>query len=68
MPKQIVAEIALDPRVSGLAPEPPLRLTLAASSDDEERNFMRAVLRHYVWQFGPEAVIEAVQELAEVRR
>ena len=63
MPETIVTEAPTDARITGLPPEAP-RLTLGDFSDDEERNFMRAVLRHYVWQFGPEAVIDAVKQIA----
>jgi hypothetical protein len=64
MPETMISPPAVDSRISGIPPQPPLRLALGHSDEDEERKFMRAVLRHYVWQFGAEAVIRAVREIA----
>jgi hypothetical protein len=68
MPNAIVTEPPVDARISGLAPEaepaPPLRLTLAEESEGDNLKFMRAVIRHYVDQYGADVVRQAVEQLA----
>lgn len=58
----------IDARISGLTPEaepaPPLRLTLAPTTEAEERSYMRSTLQAYVRRFGPSDVIAVVQEIA----
>lgn len=58
-----VSPVSLAP-TAPRGPEPPLRLTLAPTTEADERDYMRQTLRAYVRRFGPSDVIAAVQEIA----
>lgn len=72
MPEAIVTENPrdLDARISSIPPErdpepaPPLRLTMAPESQDDELRHMRTVISHYIRKHGADCVLLVVQQLA----